>query len=394
MTTSRFLSRFPNRRISPFDGMTITADVWREAHDYHLSYQRLHSLSFHGSGIVTGLEVIASDPPGPSVYVLPGIAVDPNGNIIVVPEPVLYDFGRMQENLLCLLITYEESQPQPLNGKVGDQPFFIYTGFNLEAVAGPVDSPQVEIARVDLQRGAAVRNAVDGSQPKLNEIDLRFRRELGMRAQENVAMGVAYLSRMGNSHGRGLINVARSVSQSGQSRAWVDDGLALAQDLSQYTLIYLTARDRFQVDVAEVNALYRFVRNGGTLFIESCHREGGANPGADASFNDLLESLGVRVTVVGQEHLLLRDPHLFARPTVGFETQGAPSLRENGGVIISSYDYGCLWCGERRNGPAEREAIRSAMEWGENLLQFAVTRQRQHRLQQENRQPAERVGAL
>jgi hypothetical protein len=62
-------------------------------------------------------------------------------------------------------------------------------------------------------------------------------------------------------------------------------------------------------------------------------------------------------------------------------------------VIISSYDYGCLWCGERRNGPAEREAIRSAMEWGENLVQFAVARRHQHRLQQENRQPAERMGA-
>ena len=292
--------------------MTVTAEVWREAHDYHLAHQRLHALSFHGSGIVTGLEVIASDPPGQTVYVLPGIAVDPNGNTIVVPEPVIYDFGGMQEDLLYLLITYEESQPQPVSGSAGDKPFFVYTGFNLEGVAGLIDSPQLEIARIDLQRGVAIRNAADPSQPKRNEIDLRFRRELGLRAQENIAMGVAYFSRMSNSHGRGLTNVARSVSQSGQVRAWVDDGIALAQDLSQYTLIYLTARDRFQVDVAEVNALYRFVRNGGTLFIESCHREGGANPGADATFNDLIESLGVRVANVGQDHILLRDPHLFA----------------------------------------------------------------------------------
>lgn len=393
MTTQRFLSRLPSRRISPFDGMTVTADVWREAHEHHAAHLRLHALSFHGSGIISGLEVIASDPPGPQVYVLPGVAVDPNGYTIVVPEPVTYDFGVMQEGTLYLLITYDESRPQPVNGNYGDQPFYIYTGFNLEAVAGPVDSPQLEIARVQIKRGAALRNAADPAHPKLNELDLRFRQEIGPLARGTAAIGVAYLSRMGNSHGLGLTNLARTITRTGRVKAWVDDGIALAQDLRDYTLICLVARDRFQVDVSEMNALYNFVRGGGTLFLESCHREAGGNPGSDATFADLIESLGVRPMSVAQQHPLLYDPHLFARPAAGYDTQGTPVLREGGGVVLSSHDYGCLWCGERRTGPADRESIRAAMEWGENLIEFALARGRHHRQEMTSRQSLERSEA-
>ena len=40
----------------------------------------------------------------------------------------------------------------------------------------------------------------------------------------------------------------------------------------------------------------------------------------------------------------------------------------------STADYGCLWQGERRSGAAGREAIRSAHEFGGNLLALAEAR--------------------
>ncbi|MEE8392266.1 MAG: hypothetical protein V3S14_15930, partial [Anaerolineae bacterium] len=58
---------FPAKRIKPVDGMAVTAQVWEEAHNYHQQQQRFHTMFYHGAGIVTGLEVIASDPADTSV---------------------------------------------------------------------------------------------------------------------------------------------------------------------------------------------------------------------------------------------------------------------------------------------------------------------------------------
>ena len=86
-TNNNLLKEFPNKRIKPVDGMAVTADVWEEEHRYHRQLLRYHNLYNHGSGIVTGLQVIASDPADTSVYILPGVAVDSVGNTIVISEP-------------------------------------------------------------------------------------------------------------------------------------------------------------------------------------------------------------------------------------------------------------------------------------------------------------------
>ena len=46
------------------------------------------------------------------------------------------------------------------------------------------------------------------------------------------------------------------------------------------------------------------------------------------------------------------------------------------GARFSQADYGCLWAGDRRGGPASREEIRAAHEFGQNLLDWAAERAR------------------
>ena len=75
MDKNEQLQVLPTTRIKPVDGMAVTADVWEEAHDYHLRSGRGHAALLHGSGIVAGLEVIASDPADTAVYIKPGVAV-------------------------------------------------------------------------------------------------------------------------------------------------------------------------------------------------------------------------------------------------------------------------------------------------------------------------------
>jgi len=112
---------------------------------------------------------------------------------------------------------------------------------------------------------------------------------------------------------------------------------------------------------------------------ESCRREvDGDNPPADASFSDLLASLGISCQELQPGDSLLVEPHLFAAPPPGFETDGTPKVvvgaAAAGRVVWSMCDYGCLWQGERRGRAASREEIRTAMEWGANVVTYALSR--------------------
>jgi hypothetical protein len=47
------------------------------------------------------------------------------------------------------------------------------------------------------------------------------------------------------------------------------------------------------------------------------------------------------------------------------------------GVVLSAADYGSVWAGERRQGPATRDEIRAAHELGANTLAWAEARREQ-----------------
>jgi hypothetical protein len=353
--------------------MAVTARVWQEAHDFHLQQQRLHALFNHGPGIVTGLEVMGSDPADSSVYILPGIAIDSAGQTIVLVEPMAYDLGSAQ-GLLYLLLTHDESEPRADDGNDGAQ--FVYVHFGLEAVSKLPDTPYVELARVQRQsRKAAIVDAKEAAQPAENEIDLRFRQYVGAPLQETLIVAVSYAGGPGSRrHGRAAGNLARSLRQSG-GRVWVDDGVPLSAGLETYTLVYLVAQDAFELSRDEMTALYEYVQGGGTLFIESCRQKvTDAAPPGDASFSDLLASMGISLEELPADHSLLTAPYLFAAPPPGFETGSAAQLLVGDGVVFSTSDYGCLWLGERRDGVASREEIRAAMEWGSNIVAYAAAR--------------------
>ena len=382
MNKEELLQEFPTRRIKPLDGMAVTAQVWEEAHDYHRQLLRFHDLLRHGSGIVLGLEVIASDPPDSSVYILPGVAVDPRGRIIVVTEPVAYDVGSAH-GLLYLLLTYDESRPTP-DRDDKDGPLYVHAQFGIEVVSALPDTPCVELARIRRRdREAALVEAQDAEHPGLNEIDLRFRRgspRSGAVPQEVASLAVCYTGGLEDARqGHGASYLARTLRQAG-CRVWVDDRVPLAPGLEAYTLVYLVGQEAFQLTREEMNALYVYIQGGGTVFVESCRRgTKNGDPPADASFSDLLASMGIQLEELPPDHSLLVEPCLFAAPPAGFETEGTPKVLVGGGAIFSTHDYGCLWQGKRRGRAASREEIRTAMEWGANLVTYAIERHKRAR---------------
>ncbi|MEP7358212.1 MAG: DUF4159 domain-containing protein, partial [Anaerolineales bacterium] len=156
--------------------------------------------------------------------------------------------------------------------------------------------------------------------------------------------------------------------------AWVEEDAALTGGLGAHTLVYLVGHNGFQLNADQMNGLYGYLQGGGTLLIESCRREAQAAAAADNSFAELLSSLGIKLDSLAMGHSLLTQPNLFAAAPPGFETEGLPIVRVGEGVIVSNADYGCLWQGERRSGAAGRDAIRTAHEWGANLLALAQAR--------------------
>lgn len=381
MNKDKLLRAYPTRRIQPVDGMTVTAAVWEEAHDYHRLRQRFHALLQHGPGIVTGLEVIASDPPDATVYILPGIAMDPEGETIVLTEAITYDLGKGQ-GTLCLQLSHGESAPQAVKGRDEYNLFYIQSEFGVEARAPSVPGQPgagVELARIRRQsRDAPVQNAADRDHPGVNEIDLRFRHEIGVTPPAQALIGVGYLGGAPSArYGRGVTALAQAIRRSGFCQVWVDDGIPLTTQLAPYTLIYLVGLGPFQLSVDEMKRLYTFVQEGGTLLLESSRRETlTGEPPAAAAFKELLESLGFSVTALPDDHRLLTTPYFFAAPPAGFDPHEPVAIQIGEGVLVSNGDYGELWGGGRRGGTPTRAEIQAAHEWGANFLAYALERRK------------------
>ena len=378
MTTNDLLGMAPRKRIKSFDGMAVTGDVWDEAHDYHRQTLAIHTAFSHGAGIVMGLEVVAGDPPDRQVYVQPGIAIDQLGRTIIMAEARAYDL-RSIDGPIYLLLTHVESTPRADGDRTHeDAPRYIFTEYTLEAAIQLPETPHVELARLRRQTSSSViRNAADPEHPGPDEIDLRFRRLAGPRRPNFVTVAVSYIGGVRDmGHGAGISALARSVRQTGNLQAWVDDRLALDANLRRYTMLYLVGQDAFRLPNDQMSALYDYVRQGGTVLYESCRSHYPAGePGGDAAFLELVTGMGLRADAIPANHALLQEPHLFALPPDGFEIQAPGRFLMGEGILFSSYDYGCLWQGKRRGRPANRTELRNGLEWGENVLMYALRRQ-------------------
>ncbi len=374
MYENEILGLFPDRRIKAFDGMAVTADVWESAHEYHRNLLELHARFAHGPGIVYGLDVVAGEPPSSSVYVRPGIAVDAMGRTIVIKKPEGYDLRHMQ-GIIHIILSHSESLPRADAARDDDAPRFVHSSYAIEAVQLLPQTPYIELARVRRTQGV-VTNALNSDLPALNEIDQRQRVQMNQAEPTPAQLAVVNLDGRDLGHAVGAGYLARQINQTGMRRVVVESEAQLTPAILNATLVYLVAQEPFRLAQEQLGTLYEFYRQGGTVFYESCRNGLNREPAADASFSELMEAMGLTLQPVPEGHPLLRDPWLFAVPPDGYETQTGGRLLATDGVLFSSYDFGCIWRGQRRGRPAARSEIRSAMEFGENLVALAQRRRR------------------
>jgi hypothetical protein len=363
MTDENRYAIFPSRRIKPFDGMEITAEVWEESHNYHTQSLQFHNHFFHGLGILSGLEVVASDPADNMVYIMPGTAVDPLGRMLVLAEPVAYDFGDAATGTLYLSLSYREKE-RAAKAASEEAPRYLEQDFVLTARASLPTQTQIELARLTrATRNAPISNAADALLPQRNEIDLRYRLQVPLKELNKLSAGVVYLGKVKNkTHGRGLSAMAEELNERSAWSLIVEDNLKLDKSVLSYGLLYLVVEGEITWDEAQISTLKAFLDQDGLLFIENSDKAA-----ADAT-QKLCEQLKINLKPVRKEHALLSKPWHFAEAPAGFGKEG--ELQAKDGVVVSSFNYGRLWFGECAEGTPSREAMRSAMEFGQNLVTY------------------------
>ena len=386
--------QFQFKRVNPFQGLMIDTDIWLDAHNYHRDQQRLHTLVFHKVGIVQGLEVTSNKPPDLSVNIHPGIAIDLEGNVILVPATQHYRIQTREKGTIYLIIQFREVPSGPYQPPDGGQPTRLMDAYRIQEREKLPSEPYLELARLDFDPAdEVIRDAKSRAQPAKNEINLGFRQEVTLEAppvtpqktvanvpepvspaKKTITLGHAVLGGATKGlHSEGLKNLVREIDRQENQTVHLKQDIPLDKSIEQCTMIYLTGNSRFELSVEQQAALDDFLKSGGVIFGEGCTegQEEAETKGAKEyglAFNQLASQLKCKLEIVQRAHPLLSTVHVFSEVPRGAEPE---MLLEGGHMVYSGSDYGCAWQGGHQNNPLPRDIIRSSFEMGANIIAYA-----------------------
>jgi hypothetical protein len=312
------------------------------------------------------------------VTIRPGVALDPAGRVILVPQPLRYRLSTAGPDRVYLLLLFRDipTEPLPSIDSGGPQHSRMLEGFAVGEYDRLPDTPYVELARVSLGEGKnPLVAAADAALPGLDEIDLRFRRQPAIRPPPLVTVGLWHAPdpdappNGGHAaHAAGLACLARELAgphwqlhrrdeRAGETEALGGDVLLLPLDKD----LALTDADRARLRV--------FLDEGGVILAEPCSLD---KIKGNGPLDKLAKALEREPRPVEPGHPLLTAAHVFAVPPPGAAATGR--VFEDRGLVLSTSDYACAWKGGLADDPPARETIRAAQEFGANLLAYAQQR--------------------
>jgi hypothetical protein len=366
---SEELALFDLQRVTAYEGLPIDVPTWTAAHAYHETLQRLHNRALHGWGLVTGLEVLPTDPPSHAVVITPGVAVDRDGRIIHVPRRLRLQVSQVQPGPVCLVLRFAELPAPPTDGLPSAR---VSDSYQLLEVIAPLAPGDLELARVEVGSARTLfHDARDPTNPRLGEIDRRFRRELRARLVETVTVGRLSLTNAvaSEAHHRGLINMVRDLQATAPFAVQLAEDVRADQVVGHCDLLYVSGAGELRLTPREGALLLAFVRSGGVVFAEPCSEEEAARQESGrfaAGFRRLVADLKHALVELDAGHPLFSARHVFGLPPEGIG--GHAPLLGNGTIILNPNDYGCCWEGGPRDHRLAREPIRGAMEFAANLV--------------------------
>ncbi|MEL6221011.1 MAG: hypothetical protein AAFR31_00045 [Cyanobacteria bacterium J06627_8] len=225
------LNPLPPPKLNPFDrlhvsdGLLINAERWQLAHAYHRQRQNLHFQALNQPGIVDGLGVCIIPPPDTVasqfrdqrwVQIQPGLAIDINGNPIVVPEAVNFriasaiqpeldsrrgkareDAGRVVSTgevgsqIVYLILRYVDPETLERN----DETQIIRETYRIDEKDCPPQVDEIELCRIRLDAGfSALEPATDVLNPTPGSLDLRHRPQICARPTASIRVAICHES--------------------------------------------------------------------------------------------------------------------------------------------------------------------------------------------------------
>ena len=375
------LLKKPIERLNPHRGLVIDVAAWSAAHDYHRLHHRLHTLSLHRPGVVTGLDVVAWNPPDNSVVVYPGVAVDSEGNVIIVAEPQRMQLQTQEGGTAFLVLQYREVSPGGNETAATDDSKAVYVleGYTLQERRQVPDEASVELARVSVSgTSSTISDAPEAGEPGPDRIDRRYRKESGPRSLGEISVGVVPLEATANGeilHLAGALRLVQAINTLTSYQAELQEVVNLNQEIEGISLLLMAGHQEFTVTEDWRKVLLNFLDRGGVLLGEPCSAGDAAGADADPfsqSFISLVQQLDRELVLVEGDHPLMTTPYLFGLPAEG--ASGPSHLMAGDGIVFSRGDFGCLWEGVGPQGPAARSSIRSAVELGTNIAVYSYRR--------------------
>src|SRR5438094_1555961 len=181
MTQVNGISQLQLRRVNSFQGLMIDAAVWQDAHEYHRNQMRLHHLALHGWGVVQGLEVQLAETAN-SLLIEPGVAIDPSGNFVIANNATPFQLEHRESVTLYLVLQFREvlSGVSQLGIDGAGPPTRIVEAYQIQQRDRLPSEPCLELARIDFDPGGKpISLPADPEHPGKNELDLRFRPQVG-----------------------------------------------------------------------------------------------------------------------------------------------------------------------------------------------------------------------
>ena len=393
-------------RLQVKDGISINAELWRKAHDYHDKRQSVQYQSLNQPGIVFGLGVRSIPAPeyasvqyrdGRWLEIKPGIAIDLQGNPIVVPELETYRIAseNRTDNPITIYLVIKFVNPETLHQT--NQREIVLEDYSLDEKTSPANEFEIELCRIVLQPFATeIQNPVNVFFPEDNSIDLRYRQQVQSRPQAVVS--VAQINHSDPQASRSFDNLSYLLESVNVLYPFLAGTSEVSQLFLQeknqnnieenevFDLLYLTGQQSLSLEEEEFENLKNFIDTGSTLLIEI---PTGATEFAN-SIEALVKKLGISLedwTTLSPSHPLRIKPFLFAAlPNL---TQRQLHIFCGLGIIVIAGDLSPAW-GLDEQLSLDRNTIRTAQELGINILNFAWHRRNlMQLLQQEklNNQP-------
>ena len=390
---------FPLQPIKPFnrfqasDGILINAERWRRAHDYLRQRQNAHYQSLNQPGVVCGLGVRVI--PAPStvkaeyrderwVQIQPGIAIDLEGNPIVVPTTVDFRFATEVSDSEPVMVYLVLSYVDPEELQREEQNDVIQETFRLDEKSKRPEASEIELCRLFLQPDSvSISQPSDIFFPGYNNIDLRHRVQAQARPQALVH--IAQINHADPEDARSFFNLSyllQAVEVLYSSLRGADEvgQVGIEDNIQGYDLLYFTGKQTISLNSREFEALKSYLDTGGVLLVDA-PLDATALIESTQTLAAQMESPLKPLEELRRNHPLRTQPFMFA--ALPMVNQHLIQLFVGGGIILVVGDLAASW-GPDQALTLSRVVIRTAQELGINILQYAWKRRQFIGLQQED----------